>query len=145
MKFKKESKEVLYNTSKFLLIDKKKYKYLKNLMKKNKKKIVRLCVHKSKKDLIHQMLIIHPKNYYVPPHMHNREESMLILKGSVDVVVFDRSKKIKKIIKMGDLNSGKTFYYNLPKNTLHTLIIKSNFLFFRDYSRTIQKKKYAKI
>ncbi len=87
------------------------------------------------------MLIIHPKNYYVPPHMHNREESMLILKGSVDVVVFDRLKKIKKIIKMGDLNSGKTFYYNLPKKTLHTLIIKSNFLFFLEITRGPFKKK----
>ena len=146
IKFRKESNEVLYNTTKLPLLNKTQYDFLKKLAKKNKKKIIRLCVHKSKKELIHQMFIVHPKNYYVQPHFHNREESMLILSGKVDVIIFDRKGNKKKIINMGDFNSGKIFYYKLPKNTLHTLIIRSKILFFLEITRgPFQKSNMTKL
>ena len=90
LKFSEESKEVLYNTSKLLTLRKKDFRFLSKIAKKNNKKIVRLCVHKSKKEIIHQMFIVHPKKYFVPPHQHNREESMLILKGRVDVLFLNK-------------------------------------------------------
>lgn len=144
LKFSEESKEVLYNKSNLLTLRKKDFRFLSKIAKRNKKKIVRLCVHKSKKEIIHQMFIIHPKKYFVPPHQHNREESMLVLKGRVDVIFLNKFGKIKKIIKMGEFKSGKTFYYQLPKNTLHTLKIKSKELFFLEITRGPFKKKNMK-
>ena len=65
IKFKKESNEVLYDNSKLTILNNKDLNFLSNKAKLNKKKIIRLCVHKSKKDKIHQMFIIHPKDYFV--------------------------------------------------------------------------------
>ncbi len=144
MRYSKESKEVLYNKSDLLTLRKKDFKFLSRIAKKNKKKIVRLCVHKSKKEIIHQMFIVHPMNYFVPPHQHNREESMLILKGNVDVIFLNKFGKTKKVIKMGEFKSGKPFYYQLPKNTLHTLKIKSKELFFLEITRGPFNKKNMK-
>lgn len=144
IKYKKESKEVLYNKLNLLTLTKKDLNFLVKKAKKNKKKIIRLCVHKSKKEIIHQMFIVHPKNYYVQPHKHNREESMLILKGKVDVIFFNKFGKIYRKIEMGEYNTGKAFYYKLPKNTSHTLKIKSKNLIFLEITRGPFKAKNMK-
>lgn len=145
LSFKKESNEVLYNNIGFPKLSKKDINFLIKKAKKNRKKIIRFCVHKSKKDKIHQMFIVHPKNYLIKPHCHKQEESMLVIKGIVDVIIFDNFGNIKDTIKMGDSLSGKIFYYKLPKNTFHTLIIKSNNLFFLEIAHGPFKKENMKI
>ena len=135
LKFKKESNEVLYNKLYLISLKKENLKFLEKKAKKNKKKIIRFCIHRSRKEKIHQMFIIHPKKYFVQPHQHNREESMLVIKGRVDILFLNRFGKIKRKIEMGDFNSGKVFYYKLPKNTLHTLKIKSKILSFLEITQ----------
>ena len=61
MKIKKESKEVLYSRDKLVYLSKINLHKLSLLAKKNKKKIIRLCTHFSKKDKVHQMFIVHLK------------------------------------------------------------------------------------
>ena len=163
LKVKKESSKVLYLNQPLAIIEKKYLNYLKKMANRNKEKIIRLCLHKNKKENVHEMIIYHPKNYFVRPHMHPKNsESMLILKGEIDVIIFNKNGKIKNIIKMGDINSGKPFYYKLQKKTYHTLLIKSNYSIFFEISegafsknknyypkwappkKTIQSKKYLK-
>lgn len=141
IKYKKESNEVLYEKNSLKTLSKKDINYLAKKALKNKEKIIRLCIHKSKQDKLHQMFIIHPRNYFVRPHRHNKEEAMFILNGEVDVIIFNISGKIKKIINMGNINSGKVFYYQLPKNTFHTLIIKSKTLTFYEITKGPFNKK----
>ena len=109
MKIKKESSEVLYSRDKLINLSKINLQKLSLLAKKNKKRIVRLCTHSSKKDKVHQMFIVHPKNYFVSPHMHFQGESMTILKGMVDVIIFDKKGEVIKIIEMGPQTSRKIF------------------------------------
>ena len=135
IKFKKESTEVIYNSDKLLTLNRKDIKALVKNSLFSKKKIFRLCAHKNIKDKIHQMFIVHPKNYFVHPHKHNNEESMFVLKGSVDIVLFNKVGKINKVIRMGDYYSNKIFYYKLPKNTFHTLIINSIKLIFYEVTK----------
>ena len=141
IKFKKESNEVLYDNSKLTILNNKDLNFLSNKAKLNKKKIIRLCVHKSKKDKIHQMFIIHPKDYFVKPHRHSKDEAMFVLSGLADIIIFGIKGEIKKIIKMGNLQSGNFFYYKLPKNTFHTLIIKSKNLIFYEITEGPFRKK----
>ena len=45
---------------------------------------VRLCVHRDSSEEQQEMLIVHPRHAYVPPHKHlGKSESILILRGSV--------------------------------------------------------------
>lgn len=140
MKIKKESKEVLYSRDKLVYLSKINLHKLSLLAKKNKKKIIRLCTHFSKKDKVHQMFIVHPKNYFVSPHMHFQSESMTILKGMVDVIIFNKKGEIIKIIEMGPQTSKKIFYYKLPKNTIHSFLIKSKILIFYEVTQGPFKK-----
>ena len=144
IKFAYESPEVIYGKDKLLTLCKKDSGFLIKKSKNSKKKIFRLCVHKNKKDHIHQMFIVHPKNYFVHPHKHKNEESMFVLKGSVDIVLFNEKSKVKKIIRMGDYNSGKIFFYKLPKNTFHTLIINSKKLIFYEVTKGPFSKRNSK-
>ena len=71
---------------------------------------IRLCAHPDVNDTLHEMLIVHEKGTYVRPHKHlNKTESVHIIEGSVDVVIFDDDGNITDVIQMGDYKSGRNF------------------------------------
>tara|TARA_B100002051_G_C16458310_1_gene497208 strand:+ start:26 stop:559 length:534 start_codon:yes stop_codon:yes gene_type:complete len=135
IRFQKESPEVLYSRQKNIILNKRILSFLKGKLKLSSKKIIRLCIHKSKKDKIHEMFIIFPKNYYCLPHYHPTEESFLILKGLADIIIFNNKGKIKNVVRMGDLNTGKPFFQKFKKNTIHLLIVRSKFLYFKEVKK----------
>ena len=141
IKTKTESPEVLYYNQNELLVNKKILDYLKQKSKKNKKKIIRLCVHKSKKDKIHEMFIIFPRNYFCFPHKHPNEESILVIKGYADIIIFKNNGDIKNIINLGDFSTNKIFFYKFRKNTIHLLIVKSKYFYFKEVTKGPFKKK----
>ena len=133
MKIKKINREVLYSKELITKVNSRDINFLKKLSYKNKYNKLRLCVHKTTRDDLHEMLIIHGKNYYVTPHKHvHKTESFHIISGKVDLVFFDKLGKIKNLISMGDFKSGLNFYYRLPRNIFHTLLIKSKILIFHE-------------
>ena len=79
------------------------------------------------------MLIVHSKDAFVRPHKHiQKSESVHVIEGVVDVVVFDNKGEIKEVIEMGDYASGRSFYYRMQTNDYHTFLIRSNFLVFHE-------------
>ena len=62
------------------------------------------------------MFIIFPKNHFCLPHKHPTEESLLVIKGLADIIIFKNNGKIKNIIKMGDLRTGRIFFHKLRAN-----------------------------
>ena len=87
MKIKKISKKVLYSKENITRVNWKDINLLKKMALKNKSKIIRLCTHKNSRDLLHEMLIVHPKGYYVWPHKHlYKTESFHITEGKVDIL-----------------------------------------------------------
>ena len=144
IKTKKESPEVLYSLNKYTTVNEKDLSALQQKGLRNKKRIIRLCIHKSKKDLVHEMFIVFPKSYYCKPHKHTTEESMSVITGQADVILFKNNGEIFKVIEMGDLRSKKMFYYKLHRNTFHTLLIKSKYLFFYEVTKGPFKKSNMK-
>jgi len=133
IKIRKENNEVLYTEDEYININNDTIQWLKNLCSKNSSGKIRLCTHRSVSDNLHEMFIIHKKNYYVRPHKHiNLIESMFVLEGEVDYISFDNDGNIKNVLKMGDQRSGKAFYNRLDKPSYHMLIIKSDFLIFHE-------------
>ena len=128
--------EVYHSKKSVFKLDKKDISSLIELAKKNPRKRVRFCSHSSSNDSIHEMFIIHPRGAYIRPHKHlNKIESMLIIDGEVDYVIFDEEGKIKNIVCMGSFESKKPFYHTIRKDTFHTLLIKSEWLVFLEITQ----------
>lgn len=130
---RKESDEVLYSEDEYISLNNKNIEWLKGLCAKNSSGKIRLCNHRSIKDNLHEMLIVHSKNCYVRPHKHiNQIESMSVLEGEADYIIFDDNGNVTKVLKMGEKVSGKVFYNRIDKPKYHMLIIRSDYLVFHE-------------
>ena len=90
------------------------------------------------------MFVVHTKDYSVRPHYHlNKSESLYVLHGSANLLIFNNSGKITKKIQLGTLNSGKTVYYRIQQKVIHSLEIKSRYLVFHEVTIGPFKKKYT--
>lgn len=130
---RKESAEVLYPEEDVVVVAAADLKELKRLALLNPRQRVRLCAHRSPNDRLHEMFIVHAQDCYVRPHKHlDKAESMAILEGEVDVVLFHEDGSIRQIIQMGAPESGKSFFERLSEPIYHTLIIRTKFLVFHE-------------
>lgn len=129
----KESDEVLYPEEDLVTLSASDLEELKRLALLNPRRRIRLCAHRNPQDSLHEMFIIHTNDCYVRPHKHlGKIESMAILEGEVDVVLFDENGDIERVIEMGEPSSGRLFYYRLDNPIYHTLLIRTQFLVFHE-------------
>jgi cupin fold WbuC family metalloprotein len=99
----------------------------------NRRKRIRLCVHTSLDDRVHEMLIILAKDTYIRPHFHrDKSESFHMIEGNLDVVVFDKQGNILDVVEMGDHATERTFYYRLSDPHFHTPLIRSEIVVFHE-------------
>jgi len=97
----------------------------------NQEKKARLCVHQTVEDRVHQMFIAHKKGTYIRPHKHiEKNESMLILQGRADYVVFNEMGEIDRTIPLEDYSTGKSFFMSIAPDTFHCIVIRSEWLLF---------------
>jgi cupin fold WbuC family metalloprotein len=128
--------EVYHSKEIFFSLSKEDINKLINLAKKNPRNRVRYCSHSSSQDTLHEMFIVHPKGAYVRPHKHiNKVESMFVISGEVDYIMFDDSGNIDNVLKMGDFGSKKAFYQTSRKDRFHSLIIKSEWVVFLEITQ----------
>ena len=133
IKTSKENDEVLYPDVDIVNINANDLEELKSLALKNRRQRIRLCAHTSPQDRLHEMFIIHTSECYVRPHKHvGKAESMAILEGEVDVVLFRDDGTVENVLQMGDPGTGRQFYYRLTNGTYHMLLIRSPFLVFHE-------------
>jgi len=103
---------------------------------------IRYCAHASPSDVVHEMFIVHPKGAYVRPHKHlNKIESMIILDGEADYVLFDEIGDVQEIIPMGSYQSDKPFYQSTRSEQFHSLVIHSKWLIFLEVTQGPFNKK----
>ena len=144
----KQSEEVYHSLKNMFSLGKADINNLISLAKKSKRRRVRFCSHSTPQKLVHEMFIVHPKGAYVRPHKHiNKSESMFVIEGVTDYIIFEDSGQIKDIISLGDYRSGKAFYQNTGADLYHTLRIQSEWLVFLEITQGPFKKKdtiYAK-
>lgn len=136
MKTRVFTKEVFYADEPMVKIDRADIARLKDEMCNANKSRIRLCAHKDAEDAVHEMFIIHSKDAYVRPHKHkNKAESLYIMEGSADMVIFDEKGGIKDVIGMGDYQSGRRFYCRIKDPSYHTLLINSDCLIFHEVTK----------
>ncbi len=131
MKIKIENENVLYLKEKTKILNKDGLKKLIQKSKKTKNKSLRLCFHDNKKSNLHQMFIIHPRKYFVPPQYHpSKDESIFVISGKARLNYFKKNGKIenKYILDRGN------FFHLIKKNKIHNLEILSSIFIFLEIS-----------
>ena len=127
------SDEVLYSRDAITRVDADDVRRLKEMAAKNPRRRIRLCAHPDAADPLHEMLIVHMKDAYVPPHRHpGKSESFHIVEGTLNVVVFDEVGGVTDVIDMGEPGSGRAFYYRLSEARFHSVIPTSDVVVFHE-------------
>lgn len=73
------------------------------------------------------MFIAFSKGSYLAASKHlGKDESVDVLEGRADVVIFDEASEITDIISVGDPSTGLPFYFRTPHERYHAWIVRSD-------------------
>jgi len=87
----------------------------------------RLCAHESAHEPLHEMLIVVDRDSYIRPHRHpGKTESIHVIEGTADLVIFDDDGTIADVVSIGDYASDRVFYFRLNAPVFHTLRVRSD-------------------
>jgi cupin fold WbuC family metalloprotein len=90
---------------------------------------VRINLHQSSADSLHEMFIAIRSDSYIRPHKHpNKSEAFHIVYGEVDIVIFEDFGNIRQIVSLAAGSGKKAFYYRMSEPFFHTLLIRSDML-----------------
>ena len=132
--FTEVDEEILYTKDVITKVDQADIDYLKTRASTNRRKRIRLCTHPNVEDALHEMLIVHHKGNYVPPHKHlGKSESFHVIEGKLKIVLFGDEGKIHDVIRLASSASkGSFFYYRLSESLYHTVIPISDVVVFHE-------------
>ena len=103
--------------------------FLKEALPAATRKRVRICAHKNIEERLQEMFIAFSKGTYLRPSKHmGKDESVNIVEGRADVVIFDEKGEVIDVISVGDKSSGLPFYFRTPHEKWHGWIIRSDVL-----------------
>jgi cupin fold WbuC family metalloprotein len=93
------------------------------------KRRVRINMHPSSADALHEMMIAIERGSYIRPHKHpGKSEAFHIIEGRVDIVVFNDAGDIERVISLEAKGGRHPFYYRMSETRFHTLVIHSDLL-----------------
>jgi cupin fold WbuC family metalloprotein len=128
-----ESNEVFYADDITVRLKNSDFAGLKQKAGKNPRHRVRLCSHTGINDNLHEMMIVLEKNVFIPPHNHpGKCESLHVIEGVADAVVFDDNGEITQVFPLGQYGSGRVFYCRMNTSVYHTLLIRSDYFIFHE-------------
>lgn len=128
--WEQESSCVFYVKDEIVIFTEEMKLFLKSCAEKNLKREARLCTHLRPENTLHEMIIVHRKGNYVPPHRHsNKVESFHIMEGKLAIVIFDDHGLIERAI---HLSSYGNIYYKLQKPLYHTVIPLSDYVVYHE-------------
>ena len=133
---KKVSDGVFYSTEKIIFVCTNLIEFLKRDAINTSLLRSRLCAHPDPLADQHDMTIVTHHSSYVAPHRHkNKSETLLVLEGEMQLLVFSESGECILKKNMGSYESGDTFFYRMPTGTFHSMIVKSEWLVFQESTR----------
>lgn len=99
----------------------------------------RICLHKSINDKHQEMIILQKKYKFFPPKKNSKsDQTFLILKGKLLILIFDNKGKIKSKTL---LHPKKTFLTRVKKNTYHCDVPLSNYSIHMETKNCIYNNK----
>jgi len=125
------SPEVIYSDGGFLAADQTIVARLKELAEVAPRRRCRLCFHGDADADQQEMLIVMHRDSYVRPHRHlAKVETLGIVEGACDAVLFDETGRVTDFLAMTPVADGGSFFYRMPSGLFHTLIFRSEWLVY---------------
>jgi cupin fold WbuC family metalloprotein len=122
---------IFYTARPLVLIDQSLIAFVKQAAIHAPLRRARICVHTSRESEQHCMLIASARETYVAPHRHRgKSETFLVLEGKANVLLFEPDSRLADIVPMGPAVSGHPFFYQMPEDQYHSLMIDSEVLVF---------------
>lgn len=131
---KKVKDGIYFNTADYFELNKEVVEFLEKITFEEKIDSVRICLHKTNNDLVHQMIILHKKGKYVRPHKHIRKNvSYHMIKGELLFFLMDDTGKVlhrEKIV--SDVNSDFNFGFRIKKDQYYFVYPLSEYTIFHE-------------
>jgi len=90
---------------------------------------VRINLHPGGDDPLHDMVIAIRQTSYIRPHKHlGKSETFHVIKGSVDIVIFEDNGDIRAVVSLAAESPDRAFCYRMSDSLFHTLVIHSELL-----------------
>lgn len=125
------SKEVFYSNGAFLAVGKQDVDFLKTAASASPRRRARLCFHSSPEKAQQEMLIVMHRDSYVSPHRHpTKVETLGIIEGSCEALLFDDSGDLVEKLLMTPPNQEGSFFYRMPPARFHSLLFHSEWVVF---------------
>ena len=138
-----ESPEVIYSNEKITEVSNQWIKLLSKQASLSPRKTCRLCLHKNKESLLHQMIILHSRTVHVPIHKHLHSDEILnVFSGSAIINFYKDNGMIFKTVKLSQNNC---LTVTIPKDIFHSVKIKSNWFLFQEVINGPFKPKNTKL
>jgi cupin fold WbuC family metalloprotein len=124
--FRFTTPEVIYTDRLFITAGPDEVTLLKRQAAVTPKRRCRLCAHPTPEAAQQEMLIAMQGDSYVRPHRHRgKSESLTVLEGVADAVLFDEMGAIRAVIHMTPYADGGQFFYRMPEGLYHGLVFRS--------------------
>ncbi|MEY3775468.1 MAG: hypothetical protein RLZZ129_2248 [Verrucomicrobiota bacterium] len=93
----------------------------------------RYTAHAFSTDTLHEMLICLHADGYVRPHRHHgKAESLHVVEGFADLILFSKDGAIDRVVPLGPYGSGRTWYVRLSLPVYHTLVLRGEDFIFQE-------------
>jgi cupin fold WbuC family metalloprotein len=133
MRLIQKSPEVFIAEGDVLSISEAEIDMLKLAVKKTPLGRVRINLHPSSDDRLHEMFLVVERGSYIRAHMHpEKSEAFHMVHGSARVVIFEDDGSIYQVVSLDANNKNVPFYYRMSKPRFHTLLIDSEFIVFHE-------------
>jgi len=123
--------EAIFNTAAIARVDDALVESLKARAAAQPDVVFRYCLHRSVQEPVQQMVLVHRRHAYVPPHKHERAtESFCVLEGRMLVAFFDAAGHVAECFEMAAKGSGSCFLCRAEKGRWHTMLPLTEFVVF---------------
>jgi cupin fold WbuC family metalloprotein len=130
---RRQDAEVLYADEPLPLVSAGDLAQLTDGARRTPRQRMRLCVHPGVDSPLHEMFIASRGGAYIRPHKHlGKAESLLLLEGTADLVLFSDEGEVTGVVPLGDYGSGRPFYYRIEDARYHTLVVRSETVLYHE-------------
>ena len=94
---------------------------------------VRVCTHRDAETALQEMMIVLGAGGYVRPHRHHgKEESLHVIEGRANLVLFDLQGEVTEHIQLGPYGSSACWYFRIGEPVFHTVIPETDCFVFHE-------------
>jgi cupin fold WbuC family metalloprotein len=123
--------EVAYSDGRFLAAGSAIVSVLREAATRSPRRRCRLCFHAGPESAQQEMLIVMHRDSYVRPHRHfGKVETLMVVEGEADALIFDESGRLDEQITMSSPGAQGDFFYRMPERIFHTLRFRSEWFVF---------------